>query len=348
MFTSIFQGHVMNTFLTTLLLTSFITLITACSSSEDVKPIVISTHTSMPSWYTDPDMSNKSYIYGLGQGDSRKDAINSALNDSVSTLNVSVSSSFERSISSSNNNGTEFYDTNTQESINVVTEELSLNNYEVVEQKRLDKGTHVVMIRVNKHKLFQSLYADLENSFKMLDATLQSKADTLEMILIYRKYLGIIKQHMASLGILHTLNPAFDDEAFKQQYKEVLNTHNKLIENKVFKLEINDPYDTYTSTIKKGLMGDGVKVTTDNIYDYVVRVNVKETSEIKVRRHVINLLSVTFTVGIGDNSTKKDIYYTTFKLQSESDESIEKARTYILEALEQKIDHSDIFNIPTH
>ena len=343
MFISIFQGPFMNTFFTTLLLTSFVTLITACSSSEDVKPTVISTHTSMPSWYTDPDVSNKSYIYGLGQGDNRKDAINSALNDAVSTLHVSVSSSFTRSISSTNNNGTESYDKSAQESINVVTDELSLNNYEVVEQERLNNGTNVALIRVNKHKLFESLYSDLENAFKMLEATLQSKTDTLEIILIYRKHLGIIKRRMASLGILHTLNPAFDDKTFKQQYKEILNAHNKLIENKLFKLDINDAYNTYASTVKKGLMGDGVKVTSDNVYDYVVRVNIEESSEIKVRRQVITLLTVTFSVGIGDKSSGKDIYYTTFKLKSESDESIEKARAYIIEALEQKIQQSGLF-----
>ena len=348
MFTSIFQGHSLNTFFTTLLLTSFITLFTACSSSEDVKPTVISTHAVMPSWFTDPDVSNKSYIYGLGQGDSRKDAINSALNDAVSTLHVSVSSSFARSISSTSSNGTESYDKSAQESINVVTDELSLNNYEVVEQKRLDNSTNVAMIRVNKHKLFESLYADLENSFKLLDATLQSKTDDLEIILIYRKHLRIIKKRMATLGILHTLNPAFEDAVFKQKFKEVLNTHNALIEKKLFKLAINDPYGPYAASIKKGLLKDGVKLTPNDNYDYVVKVTVEETSEIKVRRHVITFLNTMFSVGIDDKTAEKELYYTTFTLKSESDESIEKARANVVEALQQKIEQKGVFNISSH
>ncbi len=336
----------MKTVLTTLALLISLTMITACSSSSnDVKPTVISNSSSLPTWYTQPQEDDKSYIYGLGQGDNRKSAINSALNDAVSTLNVSVSSRFQQQTSSRTSDGVEAYDKESRESIDVVTNELTLNNYEVIKHQHLSNGTDVAMIRVNKHKLFQSLYDDLDNAFKMLDATLQNKSDTLEIILIYRKYMGIIKKRIATLGVLQALNPAFDAEEVKERYKRVISAHNQLVENKFFKLKINDPYGAYASTIRKGLMQDGVKLTQSDDYDYIVRVNIEEQSEIAVRRQVVTFLSTTFSVGIGDNRSSKDIFYTTFQLKSESDSSIEKARELIKQKLEKKIEYHGVFNI---
>ena len=324
-----------------------LTMVTACSSSsENVRPTTVSKTHTLPAWYTDPDEDDKSYIYGLGQGKDRKAAISSALNDAVSTLHVSVSSSFERQTNSRDHNGVESYDSESQESIRVVTDELTLNNYEVVKHEQLSNGTEVAMVRINKHRLFQSLYDDLDSAFRMLDATLQNKSDNLERIMIYRKYMGIIKRRMATLGVLHTLNPAFDAEAFKSRYKRVISTHNRLVENKVFKLVVNDPYGMYTSTLRKGLMQDGIKLTDSDDYDYIIRVNIEEKSEVSVRRQVITFLTTTISIGIGDNRSGKEIFYTTFQLKSESDESIEKAREGVVKQLEQKIGQNGVFNIP--
>jgi len=337
----------MQKLLSVLSLLLLMTMITACSSSsESVRPTAVSKTHTLPAWYTDPDEDDKSYIYGLGQGKDRKDAINSALNDAVSTLHVSVSSSFERQMTSRYDNGVETYDSQSQESIRVVTDELTLNNYEVIKQQQLSNGSYVTMVRINKHKLFQSLYDDLDNAFRMLDATLQNKSDNLEIIMIYRKYMGIIKRRMATLGVLHTLNPAFDAETFKRRYQSVISAHNRLIEHKVFRLVVNDPYGAYTPTVRKGLMRDGVKLTDHDDYDYIIRVNIEEKSEVSVRRQVITFLTTTISVGIGDNRSGKDIFYTTFQLKSDSDDSIEKAREYIVKQLEEKIEHHGVFNIP--
>jgi len=325
-----------------------ITLFSGCSSSsDDIKPTVITHSNSLPSWYTEVQENDNRYIYGIGMGESRKEAINNALNDAVSTLNVSVSSNYRQETSSSTHNGVEDYDKKSQESVEVVTDELTLNNYEVVEQQHLNNGSDLVKIQINKYQLFTSLQTELDNSYKLLNINLQNKSNELEKILIYRKALGQIKLKMKTLGIMRTLNPAFDDEAYKEQYREVISVHNKLLENKLFSLKVNDPYGVYTAHIRKGLMQDGVKLTQSGDYDYIVRVNVEEQQKIIVKRYVITKLTTTFSVGIGDEHSSNDIYYTTFKLRSESDESLEKARELLTEKLVEKIERHSVFNIPS-
>ncbi len=325
-----------------------IALFTGCgSSSDDVKPTVITHSNALPSWYTEVEENDKRYLYGIGMGDTRKEAINNALNDAVSTLNVSVSSNYRQQTNSSTHNGIEDYDKKSQESVEIVTDKLTLNNYELIKQQHLKNGSDIVKIQINKYELFTSLQTELDNSYKLLDINLQNKSNELEKILIYRKAMGKIKLSMKTLGIMHSLNPAFDAEPYKRQYKEVIATHNKLVENKLFSLKINDPYGAYTSPIRKGLMQDGVKITHGDDYDYIVRVNVEEQEKIVVKRHVITYLSTTFSVGIGDKNSSNDIYYTSFKLRSESDESLERAREILIENLVQKIERHSVFNIPS-
>ena len=325
-----------------------ITLFSGCSSSSsDVKPTVIKHNNNLPSWYTEVQENDSRYIYGIGMGDSRKEAINDALNDAVSTLNVSVSSKYRQETSSSTHNGVEDYDKKSQESVEIVTDELTLNNYEIVEQQHLANGSDIVKIQINKYQLFTSLQTELDNSYKLLNINLQNKSDELEKILIYRKAMGKIKLSMKTLGIMRTLNPAFDDEPYKEKFKEVIANHNKLVENKLFSLKVNDPYGVYTTYIRKGLMQDGVRLTHGDDYDYIVRVNVEENQELVVKRHVITYLTTTFSVGIGDNRSANDIYYTTFKLRTHSDESLEKARELLTERLVQKIERHSVFNIPS-
>ena len=337
----------MNKFLFLLPLFLNITIFIGCGTTEDVRPTIITHTNSLPTWYTQVQENDNHYIYGIGMGDTQKEAISNALNDAVSTLNVSVSSHYRQQTSSTNHNGVEDYDKKSQESVEVVTDELTLNNYEVTEKQHLDNGSDIVMIQVNKQQLFTSLQTELDNSYKLLAINLQNKSNELEKIMTYRKALGQIRLKMKTLGIMHTLNPTFDDETYKQQFKEVIAANNKLVENKLFSLKINDPYGSYTSHIRKGLMQDGVKLTKSDNYDYIVRVNVEEQEEIAVKRHVVTTLTTTFSVGIGDNKSSNDIYYTTFKLRSQSDDSLEKAREILTDKLVQKIERHSVFNIPS-
>ena len=326
-----------------LLLTA--TLFTNCtSSSEGVKPTVVTSSNALPKWYTQAPENDQRFIYGLGQGENRKQAISQALSDAVSTLNVSVSSRFSHSTTSVTQDGREDVSQKSNDEVEIATKKLTLNNYEIVEQEHMANNTDVVMVRINKYELYESLHAEIENSFKMLDASLQNKSDELELILIYRNYMGIIKQKMQTIGILKSLNPAFDADAFKAALKSVIEAHNKLIENKVFKLVIDDPYMIYTPSIRKRLMRDGVKVTTGDVYDYIINVTIEEKSKIAVRRQVVTYLTTNISVGIGDNSSNKDIYFSTFSFKSESDESIEDAREKINEKLKKRIEYGAIFS----
>jgi len=317
----------------------------ACSDTVSPQPTVVSTSSqTLPQWYSEATNQDGSYIYGLGLSEDRKSALNSALNDVVSTLSVSVSSHYSQQQHSTRTNGDESYNIDVQEHVNVITDEIKLTDYEVINQAQLSDGRFVIQIRVNKQQLFKNMYESLENTFKLLEVTLENKTDTLEKIIIYKKYRARLRHQMKTLDIMRTLNPAFDDTVFKNKYAKVISTYNKLLVNKTFKLNVNDPYGAYTSYIYQDLAQDGVVLTKSDNYDYYINVDISEEREISVRRHVITFLTTTFKIGVGEKRSHKDHFFTTFSLNSESDESIEKARALIVQELIKMTDRSGVFS----
>ena len=321
-------------------------MFTNCNDTpEPVEQTVTTQSQIFPSWYTQSEEESSLYLYGYGMDKSRKAAINDALNDAVSTLQVSVSSSYSKDTYSRVNNGVEDYDEDREDHLEVITGTLALNNYKVLKHQKISNTQHVVKIRINKQKLFQSFYNDLENSFKMLEVQLQDKTHDLEKILIYRHYLAILKREMGTLKIMRSLNPGFDSSEFTTQYKALKHQYNLLVEHKRFKLEVNDPSHAYKEQIKQGLILDGVKLTRKEDYDYLVHVDITEKQRIAVRREVITYLSTTFSVSISNRVLQKELFFTTFKLTSQSDESLAKARELLNEKLRAKIQEHGVFNI---
>lgn len=325
-----------------------LTVFTNCTeSSQGAKPAQAAVNRTLPSWYSQPPQNNSSLLHGLGQGDDRKKAIHDALNDAVATLNISVSSSYTHETNVDNTDGTQRYSKKTRENVDIVIKEIELNNYKVIEHQLLADNTHVVLIQINKHALFTSLYNTLKNSFTMLDAALKNKDQKLEKILIYHKYLAKFKNQTATLNILSALDPSFDGEEFTSDYKKVLSEYSAMVENKLFKVETDDLSQKYINQITYGILQDGLKLASNNSgHDYLIHIEATEKENVAVRREVVYLLKTTISIGISDSKENKEISFTTFNLESESDVSTEKARESNREKLKQKIDEYGIFNIP--
>jgi len=328
------------------LLLFLVAMNTGCSSSStEVKPSQ-TTNSHVSHWYQEGLPKDNRYIYGLGMGKSRQSAIYDALNNAISTLNVSVSSNYKRSTTLTNTNGNEQFNESNHEDLDVIVKEMPINNYSVLKEEAISEHNYAILLQINKQELYTSLYNNIENNFKILDIKLQEKHNHLTRILLYRKYMAILKGHMHFMGILRTLDPSFSATHFVEQYTAIYKAHNKLIANKHFKLQIKDPSHFYEGAIKQGLMVDGVAITDSEDYDYFISVDISEVQKLHIQREVITDLTTKFYVGIRNHNTKEDAFYTQFELKSSSD-SLDDAREYNRKVLLDKIEKHGVFNIPS-
>ena len=203
------------------------------------------------------------------------------------------------------------------------------------------------MIEIDKQKLFTSLYSKLENSFTMLNIKLQNKSHDLEKIMIYHKYLAQLNAQLSTLGILSALDPSFDDEEFTSNYRQRSSEYNALIEHKIFKLQSDNTEKEYMQEIKAGLLQDGLKLTNNSSYDYLIQVSTTEKEDLSIQRNVQYILKTSISIGISDYKSNKEISFTTFDIESRSYDGTTEAREFNCDKLKDKIVKHGIFNIPS-
>ena len=327
-------------FLLTLLPLFFIN----CSSQKiSVKNNV--SNEAYPSWYINPPENTQKFIYAIGSGSNRKEALNASLNSAAATLNVSVSSNYQHKESSETVQGKERYTNSSNEDLQINVNTVDFNEYKILQHQQRHDGQYIILISINKKQLYETMLHKIENSFLMLGIKLQNKNHDLEKILIYRQWLSSIESELDKTSLLHTLNPKFNDQVFITQYKSNLAAYNNLIENKRFKLVVNETSRAYVDNIRYALLKDGLKLTNNAEYDYLINVSVYEKESLAVRRHVLYTLTTTITIGLRTKSSNKDMFFESFDLTSQSDESLEAARDANIKKLLQKISDRGIFNI---
>ena len=323
-----------------LLSTFLLTLFLANCGGAQVTP----NQNGTPSWYTNPPQTTTSKLYGLGQGESRKEAINEALSDALATLSSSVSSEFQNSTTVNNNNGNENYTKSAKAQVAVISKQININNYEVVEYAQAPNRSHIALIEIDKHQLYTHLHQSIENSFNMLSTKLQNISDELEKILIYNKYISRLNTQLSTVDILSTLNPAFDRNSFNTAFKQRIAEYNALLQGKSFNLDSGSVDTIYVHEVRAALLENSIKITPNPDANYRISLKVVEKDSVKIQRETLYKLQTTLSMSFKDLLTNKDVGMSQIVVESESYESPEDARKQNANKLKTAIEESGAFN----
>ena len=155
---------------TLLILTLF--LFAGCFSNE-----------SLPKWYIDLP-KKEGYLFAVGEGYSRRAAVDSALSDLASKLTVNVRSSFFMYKSYQNINDDTFNSQEISKKIKTEIKKTDIFNYEIVKQKK-ENDKFYVLIKIDKVKngyfLCQKANYELDN----LNTNIKDKIEFLKSYSFY-------------------------------------------------------------------------------------------------------------------------------------------------------------------
>ena len=228
-----------------------ILLISGCGSQ---KRVVIDAEKSLPSWYTNPPHSSSQVLYALGDGKNQKEAIAEALTAMVSTLSVSISSSYnakttvrEGIINSS--------DATYKSDIQTNVEKIRISNYDVVYSKSLGFKRYAVLVKSDKRKLLKSMKEDLERKFRVIkeeERTLKN-ANALKQLFYYKRKSASLKEVENSLHIMSSLDGSFRGETYMKQAQEIDAKYEKMLQELSFSIKTDRNSKGFKSPIAKGL-----------------------------------------------------------------------------------------------
>ncbi len=206
----------------------------------------------LPSWYINPPQSNKEYLYAVGEGKDKKEALANALSDMVATLGVSISSEYNaKTVVKEGFESTK--NATYKNEVNAKVQEIRISNYELLNFKKLGFKRYGVLVRSDKNKLFQNLYSDIKHRFEAINSKDLSKYNALEKLAFYRDSLHSLSHLQNTLMVMSSLNSSFDSSDFLAQYAQLKKRYETQLAKISFSIKPTRKAKALASVISKGL-----------------------------------------------------------------------------------------------
>jgi len=238
------------------------------------KQVVVSEPKQHPSWYTNPPVSNDTELYAVGDGKDKQEAITNALSQMVSTLSVSIASTYSAKTVVKEgrvNSSDALYVSDTQSDV----QKIRISNYELLQAESFGFKKYAVLIKSNKQKLFLSMKQETEQNFAFISQKEQAlkSANALKRLSFYRETKASLANLPNTLIVMSVLRPSFDASAYLTQMQEINTKYEALLREISFSIT-SDPHATnLKAPISKGLSAKKFKIndakTRENFTVYI-------------------------------------------------------------------------------
>jgi hypothetical protein len=216
----------------------------------------------LPDWYSNPPLSNSESFYGAGEGDTKKEAIATALSQIASEISTTISSTFEseKSYSSKDNS----YSITAKNQVKAVVKAIDFHEA-VVEESEMVGKKHFALMKQDRKTLFKGNYRDFQQMERELLSlyNLTLKEGGFHIILNREEIQKRIATALAKASLLNSISPAFN---FKKRNIEYGEMNDKLLERaSSIWIVIRDSSNLgYGSVLKKYLTQKGYKISNNS------------------------------------------------------------------------------------
>jgi len=235
----------------------FTLLLNNCGSEKRVEVA----QKKIPTWYMNPPPSTPSSLYAVGEGKSKKEAVDSALSFLASTLSVSISSSFNTKTvvkEGSVNSSDATYINQTQSDV----KKIRITNYELLNVEQLGFKKYAVLIKADKKVLFDGLKNDIDQRLEIISKEEKSvqHENGLEQYSFYNKSLNAVADIPNSLSVMKVLNTTFNSSVYLQKLAKLQESYTATQGKISFSIIAQENTRRFSNSIGKGLTDEGFKI----------------------------------------------------------------------------------------
>ena len=175
-----------------------------------------------------PPSNNGIFLYGTGAGYTKEDAQNSALDNLVSRLSISIESKFESKTKVESGEFKSYYKSS-EKNIKTEVAKIRISNFDISKSFTSEDGTIYVLVRSQKDTFFNSLKKELDIKLKNIQEkiAINKNANILKRYAIYKDSQKSFAKIEPALLVLNVLNDDFDDK----KYLSMILALNKDFEN---------------------------------------------------------------------------------------------------------------------
>ena len=314
----------------------------SCSNKQNIQ---VNTQKEMPSWYTTPLKDTNKDLYGIGSGNSTDEAIKSALNNMISKLNISISSTFN-SKTSTYKKYREYITQETEFSINTKVNDIYIGNYEVLKSKKYSYDTFLVLIKSNKQKFKSSLEKNINNEINniIIKESNISNTNSLQRYSFYEKSISKLKEIFSSILVLNTLDESYDDSLYTSTFSKINKEFQKLKDTLTFSIHIKDLNSKiFVQEIKAGLNSSNKQVIKKEVHSKN-HINIHLKSDVNyAKSNGFNIARISLTIEVLEED--KIIATNTINIISHSTQGDKIALNNSSKKLHKMIEKSNIYDI---
>ena len=219
------------------------------------------TNQTVPSWYLKPTANSEIYLYGVGEGRTLQEAKNSALNDMASRLSVTLDSTVQQYKQSISYNTNQSYQKKITENINVEVKAINFTNASI-ELSEVVANSFFVLMKVNRHELFNQHKSAFDLSQSTITSTLQNSKNKpiLEQIYTLQTIVPTLEKATSQAIILSAINTHFDSNSYLMKYTAISNNISTLKDQLRIKIATNLSQKLFANEFIDALNQEGYKV----------------------------------------------------------------------------------------
>jgi len=258
-----------------ILLTFFILLFVSGCGSD--KKLQVAAPKPLPSWYTNPPISDSQYLYETAEGVDKKEAVANALDAMAATLSVEIASEY-KSHKTVRDGAVSSYQHDVDNTVQTKVNAIRISNYKVIESKEQGFRRHLVLIKSDKKALFADLKKELDEKIILLqDKEHQiGNKNIVEQLRFYRETDSSFVTLESTLNVMNVLNRGFDSTPYLKTKSHYTTRYSALLNKVTVSLESNNHAEGLIAPVQAALSAKKIIVQNrQDSYHLTIEIDAK-------------------------------------------------------------------------
>lgn len=276
--------------------------VTACSPKA---PAVVYTPKELPIWYLNPPSNTQQYLYGSGEGKDLKEARGNALENMISQLGISISSSYKSKLQVKRQYR-EYFTKDIDYTLEAEVKKIRVSNYELIKSQKQSYNQFLVLVRSDKQLFTQGLIKELDMKINSIKSERERYlfSNVIRRQQFYAKALIELDTLLPSLLVLSSLDNSFEDARYLENISKIKKESQELNEKLSFSLVHDKNSKAYKEELQVALTDQGKHVThaQKNDKDHIF-ISLHTTTNFS-NAQGFDILKATLTIEVKDYQNK--------------------------------------------
>ncbi len=226
-------------------------------------------------WINNPPSDTKTHFYGVGYGETQKDAKSDALATISAKISVDVASNFSSSVTASRYGDNEDVLSTTKSDVVSKSRDIEYTDVKVVESHN-DGRKWSLLVEVDR----SILSATYERKLDKVDAKLKAEWEIFKEAGVFEKLKlsvtmnNYLKETDSYFPLLHALDVNYDDSKYTKRYLGYTKDMRKAMDELVFKIKSDQNSESLASLIRSELSAKNATFSDKN-YNVLISITTK-------------------------------------------------------------------------